>query len=49
MSRAGDILLNAIRHHYQAFAFHASSNTPMAFATLGNDAGIYGCAAMVLR
>lgn len=47
MSRAGDVLLNAIEPHYRAFAFHASAHTPIVFATLGNDAGIYGCAAMV--
>ena len=49
MSRAGDVLLNAVRPHYRAFAFHASAHTPIALATLGNDAGIYGCAAMVFN
>jgi len=49
MSRAGEVLLNAIEPHYRTFAFHASAHTPMALATLGNDAGIYGCAAMVSR
>ena len=49
MSRAGEVLLDAIRPHYRSFAFHASARTPMALATLGNDAGIYGCAAMVFH
>lgn len=49
MSRAGEILLQAIEPHYRTFAFHASANTPIVLAQLGNDAGIYGCAAMVLN
>ena len=48
MSRAGGVLFDAIRPHYRAFAFHASADTPIVPARLGNDAGIYGCAAMVL-
>jgi len=30
------------------YAFHVSSNTPIVLAKLGNDAGIYGCAKLVL-
>ena len=47
MSKAGAVLLQAIEHHYHKFAFHPSACTPIVLATLGNDAGIYGCAAMV--
>jgi len=47
MSKAGAVLLQAIERHYRKFAFHPSTHTPIALAMLGNDAGIYGCAAMV--
>ena len=49
MSKAGAVLLQAIERHYRKFAFHPSTHTPIALAMLGNDAGIYGCAAMVLN
>ena len=48
MSRAGSLLIDAITPHYRRYAFYASANTPMVLAKLGNDAGIFGCAAMVL-
>ena len=48
MSRAGSLLLDAVLPHYRRYAFHASAKTPMVLAELGNDAGIFGCAAMVL-
>ncbi len=43
VSRAGEILLNGIREHYEEKAFHACRTTEIALATLGNDAGMYGC------
>ncbi|MGM9613578.1 MAG: ROK family glucokinase [Butyricicoccus sp.] len=49
MSRAGAVLTDAISKAYQKYAFHVSSDTPIVIATLGNDAGIYGCARMILR
>ena len=48
MSRAGAVLLDAMARHYRRYAFHVSAGTPFVPAELGNDAGIYGCAAMVL-
>ena len=48
MSRAGEVLFDAIRPHYRSFAFHTGIHTPIVPARLGNDAGIYGCAAMAL-
>ena len=39
---AGDILINAIRKHYEKHAFSSVKNTPFVLATLGNDAGIIG-------
>ena len=43
VSRAGEILINGIREHYEEKAFHACRTTEIALATLGNDAGMYGC------
>ncbi|MCR5213946.1 MAG: ROK family glucokinase [Eubacterium sp.] len=48
VSRAGDILINAVKKYYQQYAFHACRNTEFHLATLGNDAGMYGGAASVL-
>ena len=43
MSRAGQILLDGVIPRFQHYMFHACKNTSFALATLGNDAGIYGC------
>ena len=43
VSRAGTILVDGIRRHFAERAFHACENTEIVLATLGNDAGIYGC------
>lgn len=48
MSKAGDLVTNAALKYFQKYAFHVSKKTGVAIATLGNDAGIYGCAKMVL-
>lgn len=48
MSSAGDVLLDAIRKYYRKYAFHVSANTGIVLAQLGNDAGIYGCAKMII-
>lgn len=48
VSKAGEVLFDYIRPAYEATAFHACKDTPFALATLGNDAGIYGAAKMVL-
>lgn len=49
MSKAGEILLDAIRKNYVRFAFHASRETQFRLAELGNSAGIYGGVRMVLE
>lgn len=49
MSRAGDIILQAAMKYYRKYAFHVSTETTAVIATLGNDAGIYGCAKMILQ
>lgn len=43
VSRAGAILIDGIKEHYDAKAFHACAETVISLATLGNDAGMYGC------
>ncbi|MBO4996389.1 MAG: ROK family glucokinase [Lachnospira sp.] len=48
VSRAGDILLDTIRKHYVENAFHACKGAEFVVATLGNDAGIYGSAKLIL-
>ena len=48
VSKAGDILFDYIRPVYLENVFHASRNVEFALATLGNDAGIYGSAKLIL-
>lgn len=48
VSKAGTILTDAIEKYYRQYAFHASRDTKIVLATLGNDAGIYGGVKMVL-
>ena len=49
MSRAGDIIVEPIKKYYRKYAFHVSTGTTASIAILGNDAGIYGCAKMVIE
>ena len=49
MSKAGSIVAEAALKYYRKYAFHVSKETGAVIATLGNDAGIYGCARMVLE
>ncbi len=48
VSKAGEILFEYIRPAFDRTVFHGCKNTKFALATLGNDAGIYGAARMVL-
>ena len=48
VSKAGQPLIDCIQKFYKKYAFSLCKNTPMVIATLGNDAGIYGAAKMVL-
>lgn len=48
VSRAGDLLLNAVKKGFQERAFHACASTRFSLAELGNDAGIYGCVKLML-
>ena len=48
VSKAGWILLDYIRRYYKPYAYKSSKETEFALAQLGNDAGIYGCAKLIL-
>lgn len=48
VSKAGEVLIDYIKPFYEKNVFHGSRNVKFALATLGNDAGIYGAAKLVL-
>lgn len=48
VSKAGEILLTYIRKYYKERAYKSARDTEFVLATLGNDAGIYGCAKLIL-
>lgn len=48
VSKAGDVLFDYIRPVFEKTVFHGCKDTKFALATLGNDAGIYGAAKLVL-
>jgi glucokinase len=49
VSKAGPILTDVVKKYYRQMAFHASTGTAIEIATLGNDAGMYGAAAIALE
>ncbi len=49
VSRAGTIITDTTEKYFKEFAFHACKNTKFALAELGNDAGIYGGAYLILN
>lgn len=48
VSKAGEVLIDFIRPHYEKNVFHSNRQVVFTLATLGNDAGIYGAAKMVM-
>ena len=48
VSKAGEILFDYICDEYKKYVFHGSREARFVLATLGNDAGIYGAARLVL-
>ncbi len=48
VSKAGEVVIDYVKPHYIKNTFHGSRETKFALATLGNDAGIYGAAKLVL-
>lgn len=49
VSKAGQILLDAVEKYYKPAAFHACRDTDFKLAVLGNDAGMYGAVRMILN
>lgn len=49
VSRAGQPFMDCIRKYFREIAFSSCRETPIVPASLGNDAGIYGAARMVLE
>ena len=49
VSKAGQILIDTIQKHFVETSFHACRDTRFELASLGNDAGMYGCMSMVLQ
>lgn len=49
VSKAGEILLTFVEPAFRKYVFAPCRNTKFALATLGNDAGIYGAAGLILR
>ena len=49
VSKAGDVLIDYAKPHYEKLVFHGSREAKFALATLGNDAGIYGAAKLVVE
>lgn len=49
VSKAGEILLKFVEPAFKKYAFVACKDTKFALATLGNDAGIFGAAGLILN
>ncbi|MGN0160013.1 MAG: ROK family glucokinase [Lachnospiraceae bacterium] len=49
VSKAGKILIDVVEKNYRQYAFHASREAKITLATLGNDAGMYGAARLVIE
>lgn len=49
VSRAGEILLEYVTKYFMERVFFANKDCEFALATLGNDAGIFGAAKLVLK
>lgn len=48
VSKAGEVLFDYIKPSFEKTTFHGCKNVIFALATLGNDAGIYGAARLLL-
>lgn len=48
VSKAGPIVTDTIKKHFQKYVFGAQKDTRFELAQLGNDAGIYGAARLVI-
>ncbi len=48
VSKAGQVVIDYIQKNYVKYVFHGSRDSKFTLATLGNDAGIFGSAKLVL-
>lgn len=48
VSKAGEVIFEYVKPYYMKHAFYACRDAKFVLATLGNDAGIYGAAKLVL-
>lgn len=48
VSKAGEVLLGYVKKNFDVYAFRGTKNAVFKLATLGNDAGIYGAAKLIL-
>lgn len=48
VSKAGQFLIDAVQKHYDWFTHISKKKAKLGLATLGNDAGIYGAARLIL-
>lgn len=48
VSKAGTVIFDYVQKYYDQYVFHGCKNVDFKLATLGNDAGIYGAAKLVL-
>ena len=49
VSKAGSIVTEAVEKYYRDYTFHVCKDVPLALAQLGNKAGIYGAARLVIN
>ncbi len=49
VANAGSFLIDKIRNEFQQLSFETTKNTLIVHAELGNDAGIYGAASLVIN
>ena len=49
VSKAGSIITDRVKKYFNDKTFHACRDAYFELATLGNDAGMYGCVQMVLE
>lgn len=48
VSKAGDIIIEHVQKYFKERTFYACRETEFKLAELGNDAGMYGCAEMII-
>ncbi len=49
VSKAGQVVIDYVEKHYKDKAFFSNDKVKFVLATLGNDAGVYGAARMVIE